>query len=52
MAKMRLQAKSKLAALNKELEEAKHVASDVLERVSLIYRVNYTQQSSWGLHHS
>ena len=33
MSKMKLQAKSKLAALNKELEEAKRVAADVVERV-------------------
>lgn len=34
MSKQKLQAKSKIASLKKELEEAKRVESDVLERVS------------------
>ena len=33
MSKVKLQAKSKMAALTKELEEARRVASDVVERV-------------------
>ena len=34
MSKQKLQAKSKIASLKKELDEAKRVESDVLERVS------------------
>ena len=33
MSKVKLQAKSKMAALTKELEEARRVASDAVERV-------------------